>query len=106
MTSGQIAGLVGGIAGSVIGLIGGVIGTYFSIKNTNGPKERRFMIRASVVFWLVIFLFFALLFSLPNPYRFLVFAPYGILLAWGIRYINKNQQQIRKQESANVAKDS
>ena len=32
-------------------LIGGVVGTYFSIKNTNGPRERAFMIRASATCW-------------------------------------------------------
>jgi len=33
-------GLIGGIIGGIIGVAGGIIGTYFSIKNTNGPKER------------------------------------------------------------------
>ena len=44
LTGPQI-GLVGGILGSVLGCAGGAIGTYFSVKNTNGPLERRFMVR-------------------------------------------------------------
>ena len=103
MTDGQLAGLIGGIAGCVIGLIGGAIGTYFGIKNTNSPQERRFMIRASVIGWVFILVFLALLIGLPSPYRFFVFVPYGFLLAWGIRYTNKKQQEIRDEESAKVA---
>ena len=36
-------GLIGGIAGGVIGIAGGLVGTYFSIKNTRGPRERAFV---------------------------------------------------------------
>lgn len=42
-------GLVVGIVGGVVGLLGGVIGTYFSIKNTSGPRERGFMIAVGAV---------------------------------------------------------
>ena len=41
------AGQVGGIVGDLGGLLGSVIGTYF--KNTNGPKERAFVLRCSVI---------------------------------------------------------
>ena len=46
-------GLIGGIVGGIIGVAGGLLGTYFSIKNTNGPRERAFVIKASmrVGFW-------------------------------------------------------
>ena len=59
---GRTAGLAGGIAGAVIGLMGGVIGTYFSIKNTEGPRERAFMIRLSILGWIGITAFLAVLF--------------------------------------------
>lgn len=39
-------GLIGAITGVTIGCIGGIIGTYCSIKNTNGPKEKAFMVKA------------------------------------------------------------
>ena len=48
------AGLIGGIVGGVIGVLGGLLGTYFSIKNTAGPRERTFMIRVAVVAWLLV----------------------------------------------------
>ncbi len=94
------AGWIGGIAGGLIGLIGGIIGTYFSIKNTNGPRERAFMVKASVVSWIAIILFLGLMFALPNPYRHFLWIPYAILLPLGIVFGNRTQQRIRREESA------
>ncbi len=91
-------GMIGGIVGCVGGLAGGIIGTYFSIKNTNGPREKRFMVKSAVGCWVFLTLFLVLLFSITSPYKWLLWIPYGILLPVGIRYINKQQQQIRLQE--------
>ena len=93
------AGLIGGIVGGVIGFAGGMVGTYFSIKNTNGPRERSFMVKASVITWIAIILFLGLMFVLPNPYRYLLWIPYAILLPLGIVYGNRTQQRIRKEET-------
>lgn len=98
MDAGQTWGLIGGIAGGVIGLAGGVIGTYFSIKNTRGPRERSFMIHSSVVCWAAVLVFLGLLLALPSPYRWFMWVPYGILLPLGIIYGNRRQQAIRRQE--------
>ena len=106
MNSGMIGGIIGGVVGSLIGLAGGIIGTYFSIKNTNGPRERAFMIRASVVCWVAILLFLALLFALPNPYRWFMWIPYGIFLPLGIVHISRKQQRIRQEESQNQASEA
>lgn len=84
-------GLIGGIIGSIIGLAGGLIGTYFSIKNTNRPEEKAFMIKMAIYMWIAILVFFSFLFLLPMPYNFLVWIPYGILLSLSIWYINKKQ---------------
>jgi hypothetical protein len=54
------AGMVGGIVGGAIGVVGGLIGTYYGIANTKTMAERRFMIRVSVVGWLLMLLFVAL----------------------------------------------
>lgn len=101
MNTGVMWGLIGGIAGSVIGLAGGLIGTYFSIKNTNGPRERALMIKASVVCWVLILLFFGLLLGLPNPWRWFAWVPYSVLLPLGIIYVNRRQREIRQEESRN-----
>lgn len=93
-------GLIGGIVGGSVGLLGGVIGTYASIKNTNGPRERAFMIKAAVMTWIGVTLFLALLFLLPRPYNFLLWIPYAIALPLGIRWCNRRQQAIRAEEAA------
>ena len=91
-------GIVGGIIGGLIGLAGGAAGTYASIKNTQGPRERQFMVRVSVVAWIVITLFLVLLFVLPSPYRWLIWIPYGVALPWAIVSLNRKQQAIRSDE--------
>ena len=93
-------GLVGGIIGGALGALGGVVGTYFSIKNTNGPRERAFMIRVAIVAWVVITAFVFGLFALPQPFNFLLWAPYGIALPLAILWCNRRQLRIRAEEAA------
>ena len=92
-------GIIGGIIGGVLGLIGGIFGTYCSIKNTNGHKEKAFMIKASIIGWIGIIVFLALMFLLPNHYRFYLWIPYGIILPIAIIKGNKIQAKIRQEES-------
>jgi drug/metabolite transporter (DMT)-like permease len=94
-------GLIGGIAGGVLGLAGAIVGTYFSIKNTNGIRERAFMVKASVVCWIAGILFLVLMFALPDPYRYLLWILYAIFLPLGILFCNRTQERIRKEESQN-----
>lgn len=94
-------GTIGGIIGGLGGLAGGIIGTYFSIKNTNGPKERAFMIKACIIGWIGILVFLGLMYALPNPYRYFLWIPYGILLPIAIVTGNRKQQRIRQEESQN-----
>ena len=100
MMDGQTIGWIGGITGGVIGVAGGIFGTYCSIKNTSGSRERAFMIKAAVICWVAIIVFLGLLFALPNPYRWFMWIPYGILLPLGITYGNRRQNAVR-QEAAN-----
>lgn len=103
MQDGQMWGLVGGIVGSLFGLLGGVIGTYFGIRNTSGPRERRFAIRCAIVAWIALAIMLGGLLFLPNPYRWLVWVPYSVLLPVGILYGNKRLSGIRQEESADDA---
>lgn len=96
-------GLVGGIVGGGLGLAGGVIGTWFSIRNTSGPRERAFMIRVSAIAWVAVTAFLAGLLLLPQPYNWLLWIPYGIALPLAIRSLNRRQQQIRAAEAASRA---
>ena len=92
------AGLIGGIIGGLVGVAGGAIGTYASITNTEGPLERAFMVKASVVTWAAVTAFLVLLLTLPRPYNFLMWIPYGILLPLGIIKINRESARIRNLE--------
>ena len=95
-------GIIGGIIGAIIGLMGGAFGTYCGIKNTNGSKEKTFMIRVSVIAWIGILLFLALFFLVPGPYKFLLFIPYSIILPIAIIQCNRIQTKIRKEEAGRL----
>jgi hypothetical protein len=93
-------GLIGGLIGGALGLAGGAIGTYFSIKNTLGPRERSFMVKVSAIAWVAIAVFLVGLLTLPRPYNFLLWVPYGIALPLGIRWCNQCQLKVRAEEAA------
>ncbi len=94
------AGMIGGIAGGVIGLIGGIVGTYAAVRNTSGPKERAFVIKASLIGWAGIIVFISILLYFPEPWNTLAWIAYGILLPLAIIKWNKTQQKINQEESS------
>ena len=96
MDWGTIGGWVGTLVGGGVGLLGGVIGTYFTIKNTKGPRERAFTIKGAILGWIFIALFIAGLVLIPSEYKFLVFIAYVVILLVGIRKWNQMQLRIRK----------
>jgi hypothetical protein len=98
MGTAEWTGWIGGIAGGSLGVLGGLIGTYCAVRNTNGPRERRFVIRAAQVSWGLLTLFLVGLFLIPSPYGFLLWIPYSFLLVVGIRAMNLGQQRIRDAE--------
>ena len=91
--------LLGVIVGCVLGVFGGALGTYFSIKNTDGPRERRFMVQFAIIAWVAVTAFLVGLLMLPRPYNFLLWIPYGIALPLGIGWCNRRQRAIRGEES-------
>ena len=103
MENGQLWGWVGGGIGALCGILGGVIGTYFSIKNTRGPRERAFAVRASIVCWIFVLVFVGAMFLIPTWHKHLLWIPYTILLIVGIRICNKKFAQIRNEESGRDA---
>jgi hypothetical protein len=90
---------VGGLLGGAVGVLGGILGTYASVKNTNGPRERAFVVRVAALCWLLVLAFLAGLLLLPGWYKHLLWIPYVILLVIGIRYWNQMQMRIRREES-------
>ena len=99
----ETIGMLGGIVGSAVGLLGGIVGTYFSIKNTHGPRERAFAIQASVLAWIYLALFIGALLLLPPSQRLWPWLSYVVVLPLGIRAWNRKQSRIRQEESGRSA---
>lgn len=59
-------------------VIGGAYASYVNIRNARGPRERRFVMRACAVGWLMVFSMLALIYWLPAPARYFVAAAYFI----------------------------
>jgi len=95
---GSWIGIVGGIVGCAAGLAGGLCGTWFSIRNTRGPLERSFIIKTSVVGWVLIAAFLGAMLALPAPQRFFLWIPYAIVLPLGIMWINRRQAELRRSD--------
>jgi hypothetical protein len=96
----NIAAYAGGIGGSVLGILGGLVGTYCSIRNTSGPRERAFVVRAAVLCWVLLGALLAGIALLPHPFNLLLIVPHAALLHPAIRYWNRTQERIRREESA------
>ena len=62
------------------------------------------MIKACVIGWVGILLFLGLMFVLPNPYRYYLWIPYGILLPLAIVKGNRKQKKIEAVAAYNTNK--
>ena len=92
-------GLTGGLIGGIVGTMGGIIGTIVSIASAKGPIERAFIKRAAVIAWIAVSVFLGLLLTLPKPYNYLLWIPYGITMLIGIPKLRKKHTEIRRLES-------
>jgi len=95
----QLAGWVGAALGAAIGLAGGMIGTYLAVRNTQGPRERAFVIKAAAVCWVLVTLFVVAMILIHSWYKHLLWIPFAIGLAVGIRWWNRHQAEIRNEEA-------
>jgi hypothetical protein len=101
MNHGQMIGWIVGIGGGVLGMAGGIFGTWCSIRNTSGPRERAFVVKASILCWLLVITFIFLQVAVPFPHKWLLWSAYAILLPLGVAYWNRRQRGLRQEESAN-----
>jgi hypothetical protein len=76
----ETVGWIGGIGGGLLGTLGGAVGTYFGVKNTAGPRERAFMVKAAAAGWIAVAMFLGALMLTPQPYSFLLWLPYLVVL--------------------------
>lgn len=95
-------GIVFSILGGAMGLLGGVVGAYLAIRNTRGPRERAFVVKASMICSVPVAAFVAAMLFIPTWHKHLLWIPYAALLVWGIRIWNKRQFGIRNEESADA----
>lgn len=79
--------------------MGGVLGTYLSIKSAKGPIERAFIKRTAVIAWITVSVFLGLLFTIPQPYNFLLWIPNVILWLIFVPKLRKKHTEIRRSES-------
>lgn len=93
------AGMAGGVIGGSLGHLGGIVGTYFGIKKTETPRERRFAVKRTIGCWVFVSAFLAILYVTPPDRRWLIWLPYGVFLGLGVRWMNKWQTRIRSEES-------
>jgi uncharacterized membrane protein YfcA len=99
MDSATLGAWVGGILGGLLGVAGGVMGTYFTIKNTKGPRERAFAIKGSIIVWVFVMAFLVGMWLIPQWYNLLLVVPYVVILVFGIRRWNQTQLRIRQEET-------
>ena len=102
-TLGRSIGWAGGILGGLVGILGGAIGVYFSVKNTKGPRERAFVIRASILCLVGVVIFVVGMWLVPSPYKFGLIPVYVVSLLLAIRQWNRLQAAIRAEESDRAA---
>ena len=97
-----------GVLGSLGGLIGGLFGTWVSIVRTKSLRERRFMLRVSIIFWLYLLLLIAsplvlaIAGMIPKWVVWLSFGIFFALLVPSIIWVNRRQQQIQKENGTHV----
>lgn len=99
------AGVVSGaVLGPILGLLGGVLGTWCGIRNTNSPRERRFMIRMAVLVWLLLSVLVGLPLVLtlagliPTWAYWSCFAVFFVILLPLVFWANVRQRRIQLEE--------
>lgn len=91
-------GMAGGIEGAVLGMISAVR-MYLGIRNTDGPRERAFVITAAIRSIIVVILFLGLMSILPVVYQWVVCVLCAAVFAFGIYVWSQAQKRIRAEES-------
>jgi hypothetical protein len=96
-------GISGAVLGPLLGIFGGLLGTWAGIHNTQSPRERRFMIRMSLLTWgllaaLMGVVTLALLGVIPRWVFWVSFAVFFALLPPLILLANARQRLIQMEE--------
>ena len=82
-----------------VALIGGGLASWSNIRQTQGPRERAFVIRICIIAWVLILSMLGLMYVLPVPYRYAVMLFYFFGLPVLIYRWSKTHQLIRLMEA-------
>ncbi|MBN1360227.1 MAG: sigma-70 family RNA polymerase sigma factor [Sedimentisphaerales bacterium] len=94
-------GLSGAILGPILGLLGGVFGCWCSIKNTDSPRERRFVLKMVALVWVSLLLLVGVPLVLmltgliPRSSYWVCFTTFSVVLFPLILWGNARQRQIQ-----------
>lgn len=72
--------VAGGLLGVVIGLAGAGVGCYYAIRHTHGPKERRFMLKYTVVMAVLLSVLMCGVFVLGYPRASWLMLPFFVIV--------------------------
>jgi hypothetical protein len=84
---------------TAVAVLGALITTYFSIRNVEGARERAFVIKASVLLWVTLGLYCAVVSFLPSPYPMFLFPIFLVFWTGGERKLRKMQAKIREEDA-------
>ena len=73
----------------------GLVASVHNVRNCKGPKEKAYVLRVCVAFWLLILSLLALVYYLPAPYRFVAAACYFVACPVFVYKTSKTHQLIR-----------
>jgi len=101
-------GLSGAVLGPIVGILGGIFGAWCSIKNTRSPRERRFVIRMTLLVWVLLCgligvpLVLMLTKVVPPWFYWTCFTVFFCILVPMIVWGNRRQQQIQVEDGTVV----
>jgi hypothetical protein len=90
--------LMGILFGGLLLLIGAV-GTFHSAKNAKGPRERAFATQTNLFAWMAVFLFFMVIYFLPEPYNYLIVVLYFAAFPFIVYRVCSRRLKIRRLEA-------
>ena len=90
----------GAILGSSIGIGGGVLGTWASIRFTQTPAERAFMVLCAIGSWIAVLAFVAAMIFVPAPDRWFLWIPYLVVMLVAIPWMNRVQARVRAETAS------
>jgi hypothetical protein len=91
--------IIGVTVGTALALLGSLIGTYLEMRNVKGPRERGFVLKTSVLLWVGVGTYIAVVGFLPTPWPMLLLAVFIPWLIGGARKRQQIQARIHREET-------